>query len=168
MHFNSVSLSVPIPISVVNIHISSKPFQSSSPFIFRFTVATSSSSKEISVFSTSFAYEWSTKDKRSTTECLRIFQGPRRGMHILSMHVIMSSSCCSEKIVCVGSRTRYRAKAGPGLVKKIADLTIFNQSKGKSGSYAQAARVGIEDLTIFNQSKGKRQISSSPHFFKII
>jgi hypothetical protein len=56
---------------------------------------------------------------------------------------------------CVGSRTRDRAKAGPGLVKNIADLTIFNQSKGKSGSYAHAARVGIEDLTIFNQSKGK-------------
>jgi hypothetical protein len=56
---------------------------------------------------------------------------------------------------CVGSRTRDRAKAGPGLVKKIADLTIFNQSKGKSGSYAHAARVGIEYLTIFNQSKGK-------------
>jgi hypothetical protein len=55
----------------------------------------------------------------------------------------------------VGSRTRDRAKAGPGLVKKIADLTIFNQSKGKSGSYAHAARVGIEVLTIFNQSKGK-------------
>jgi hypothetical protein len=55
---------------------------------------------------------------------------------------------------CVGSRTRDRAKAGPGLVRKIADLTISNQSKGKSGSYAHAARVGIEDPTIFNQSKG--------------
>jgi hypothetical protein len=33
---------------------------------------------------------------------------------------------------CVYSRTRDRAKAGPGLVKKIADLTIFNQPKGKS------------------------------------
>jgi hypothetical protein len=40
-------------------------------------------------------------------------------------------------------------------MRKIADLTIFNQSKGKSGSYAHAARVGIEDPTIFNQSKGK-------------
>jgi hypothetical protein len=39
-------------------------------------------------------------------------------------------------------------------VRKIADLTIFNQSKGKSGSYAHAASVGIEDPTIFNQSKG--------------
>jgi hypothetical protein len=29
---------------------------------------------------------------------------------------------------CVRSRTQDRAKAGPGLVKKIADLTIFNQS----------------------------------------
>jgi hypothetical protein len=44
---------------------------------------------------------------------------------------------------CVGSRTRDQAKLGPGLVKKIADLTIFNQSKGKSGSYAHAARVGM-------------------------
>jgi hypothetical protein len=51
---------------------------------------------------------------------------------------------------CVGSRTRDRAKAGPGLVKKIADLTIFNQSKGKSGSYAQAASVGMQ-----NHSKSK-------------
>jgi hypothetical protein len=56
---------------------------------------------------------------------------------------------------CVGSRTRDRAKAGPGLVRKIADLTIFNQSKGKSGSYAHGTRVGIEDPTIFNQLKGK-------------
>jgi hypothetical protein len=55
---------------------------------------------------------------------------------------------------CVGSRTRDRAKAGSGLVKKIADLTIFNHSKGKSGSYAHATRMGIEDLKIFNQSKG--------------
>jgi hypothetical protein len=52
---------------------------------------------------------------------------------------------------CVGSRTRDCAKAGPGIVKKSTDLTIFNQSKGKSGSYAHAARVGIEDLKIFNQ-----------------
>jgi hypothetical protein len=42
------------------------------------------------------------------------------------------------------------AKLGPGLVKKIADLTIFNQSKGKSGSYAHAARVGVQ-----NHSKSK-------------
>jgi hypothetical protein len=51
---------------------------------------------------------------------------------------------------CVGSRTRDRAKAGPRIVKKIADITIFNQSKGKSGSYAHAARVGMH-----NHSKGK-------------
>jgi hypothetical protein len=51
---------------------------------------------------------------------------------------------------CVGSLTRDRAKAGPGLVKNIADLTIFNQSKGKSGSCAHAARVGMK-----NHSKGK-------------
>jgi hypothetical protein len=50
----------------------------------------------------------------------------------------------------VGSRTRDRAKAGPGLVKKIADLAIFNHSKGKSGSYAHAARVGMQ-----NHSKSK-------------
>jgi hypothetical protein len=51
---------------------------------------------------------------------------------------------------CVGSRTRDRAKAGPGLVKKIEDPTIFNQSKVKSGSYAHAARVGMQ-----NHSKSK-------------
>jgi hypothetical protein len=56
---------------------------------------------------------------------------------------------------CGGSRTRDRAKAGPGLARKIADLTIFNQSKGKSGSYGHATRVGIEHPTIFNQLKGK-------------
>jgi hypothetical protein len=56
---------------------------------------------------------------------------------------------------CVESRTRARAKVGPGIVRKIADLKIFNQSKGKSGSYAHSARVGIEDPTIFKQSKGK-------------
>jgi hypothetical protein len=46
---------------------------------------------------------------------------------------------------CVGSRTRDRAKLGPGIMKKIADLTIFNQSKGNSGSYAHAARVGMQN-----------------------
>jgi hypothetical protein len=51
---------------------------------------------------------------------------------------------------CVGSRTQDRVKTGPGLVKKIADLTIFNQSKGNSGSYAHAARMGIQ-----NHSKSK-------------
>jgi hypothetical protein len=35
-----------------------------------------------------------------------------------------------------GSRTRDRAKAEPGLVKKIADPAIFNQSSGKSVSYS--------------------------------
>jgi hypothetical protein len=39
-------------------------------------------------------------------------------------------------------------------VKEIADLTIFNQSKVNSVSYAYEARVEIEDLAIFNQSKG--------------
>jgi hypothetical protein len=56
---------------------------------------------------------------------------------------------------CVGSRTQDRVMVGPGLERKIADVTIFNQSKGKSGSYGHAARVGIEDPAIFNQSKGK-------------
>jgi hypothetical protein len=51
---------------------------------------------------------------------------------------------------CVGSRTRDRVKIGPGLVKKIVDLTIFNHSKGKSGSYAHATRVGMQ-----NHSKNK-------------
>jgi hypothetical protein len=37
-----------------------------------------------------------------------------------------------------------------GLEKKIVDHIIFNQSKGKSGSYAHAARVGMQ-----NHSKGK-------------
>jgi hypothetical protein len=48
-----------------------------------------------------------------------------------------------------GSRTQDRAKAEPGL-EKIADLTMFNQSRGKSGSYAHAARVGMQ-----NHSKSK-------------
>jgi hypothetical protein len=51
---------------------------------------------------------------------------------------------------CVGSRTRDRVKAEPGLVKKIADLTILNKSKGNIGSYAHAARVGMQ-----NHSKSK-------------
>jgi hypothetical protein len=51
---------------------------------------------------------------------------------------------------CVGSRARDRAKLGPGLMKNIVDLTIFNQSKGKIGSYAHAARVGMQ-----NHSKSK-------------
>jgi hypothetical protein len=46
---------------------------------------------------------------------------------------------------CVEIRTQDRAKLGPGRVKKIADLTIFNQSTGKSGSYAPAASVGMEN-----------------------
>jgi hypothetical protein len=50
----------------------------------------------------------------------------------------------------VGSQTQDQVKLGPGLVKKIADITIFNRSKGKSGSHAHAARVGMQ-----NQSKSK-------------
>jgi hypothetical protein len=49
-----------------------------------------------------------------------------------------------------GSRTRDRAKLGPGVVKKIADLTIINKSKGKSGSHDHAARVGMQ-----NRSRSK-------------
>jgi hypothetical protein len=54
----------------------------------------------------------------------------------------------------VGSQTWDRVKLGPRLVKKIADLTIFNQSKGKSGSYGHAARVEMQ-----NHAKSK----SLPH-----
>jgi hypothetical protein len=43
---------------------------------------------------------------------------------------------------CVGSRTRDRAKAEHGLLKKIADHAIFNQSSGKSVSYSHAGCVG--------------------------
>jgi hypothetical protein len=39
--------------------------------------------------------------------------------------------------------------AGPRIVKMIADLAIFNQSKGKSGYYTSE-----QDITIFNQAKG--------------
>jgi hypothetical protein len=49
------------------------------------------------------------------------------------------------RVLHVGSRTWDRAKMGPGRVKKIADLMIFNQSKGNSGSYAHAARVGMKN-----------------------
>jgi hypothetical protein len=41
-----------------------------------------------------------------------------------------------------GSRTRDRAKAEPGLVKKIADPAIFNQSSGKSVSCSHVDCVG--------------------------
>jgi hypothetical protein len=56
------------------------------------------------------------------------------------------------KLICSDFKTmtRDRAKKEPGVVKKIADLTIFNQSKGKSGSYAHAACVGMQ-----NHSKSK-------------
>jgi hypothetical protein len=43
---------------------------------------------------------------------------------------------------CVESQTRDRAKAEPGLVKKIADPAIFNQSSGKSVSYSHTDCVG--------------------------
>jgi hypothetical protein len=57
---------------------------------------------------------------------------------------------------CVGSLTRDRAKAEPGLVNKIADPTIFNQSSGKSVFYSHAARVG--------QEKHVKHIPASLHF----
>jgi hypothetical protein len=47
----------------------------------------------------------------------------------------------------VGSRTRDRMKQGHGRVKKIADPKIFNQSAGKSVSYAHAAHLGMEKHT---------------------
>jgi hypothetical protein len=43
---------------------------------------------------------------------------------------------------CVRSRTWDRAKAEPGLVKKIADPAIFNQSSGKSVSYSHTDCLG--------------------------
>jgi hypothetical protein len=43
---------------------------------------------------------------------------------------------------CVGSRTRDRARVEPGLVKKIVDPAIVNQSSGKSISYSHADCVG--------------------------
>jgi hypothetical protein len=48
---------------------------------------------------------------------------------------------------CVGSRTRDQMKQGHGRVKKIADPKIFNQSTGKSVSYAHDARMGMEKHT---------------------
>jgi co-chaperonin GroES (HSP10) len=45
---------------------------------------------------------------------------------------------------CVGSQTRDRAKQRPRCMKKIADPMIFKQSTGKSVSYADATRVGME------------------------
>jgi hypothetical protein len=44
----------------------------------------------------------------------------------------------------IGSRTRDCAKAEPGLVKKIADPAIFNQSSGKSVSITHVDLVGQE------------------------
>jgi hypothetical protein len=45
-----------------------------------------------------------------------------------------STSWFEVKYVNVGSRTRDRERAKPGLVKKFADPAIFNQSPGKSVS----------------------------------
>jgi hypothetical protein len=45
---------------------------------------------------------------------------------------------------CFGSRTRYRAKRGPRLVKTIADPAIFNDSKRKSVFPAHATRAWQE------------------------
>jgi hypothetical protein len=65
-------------------------------------------------------------------------------MYVLNMLNVITV-CGNSPSHIVGSQTRDRAKLGPGLVKKIADLAIFNQSKQKSGSYAHAARVGMEN-----------------------
>jgi hypothetical protein len=51
---------------------------------------------------------------------------------------------------CWGNRTRDRAKLGTVFVENIADLTIFNHSKGNSGSYPHATCVGMH-----NHSKSK-------------
>jgi hypothetical protein len=50
----------------------------------------------------------------------------------------------TETQECVGCRTQDRAKRGPRRVKKVADSEIFDQSTGKSVSYAQVVRVGQE------------------------
>jgi hypothetical protein len=42
----------------------------------------------------------------------------------------------------VGSQTRDSAKTEPGIVKKIADPAIFNQSSGKSVSFSHVDCVG--------------------------
>jgi hypothetical protein len=47
---------------------------------------------------------------------------------------IWGKSIASPKGKTVESRTRDRAKAEPGLLKKIVDPAIFNQSSGKSVS----------------------------------
>jgi hypothetical protein len=44
----------------------------------------------------------------------------------------------------VGNQTRDGAKAEPGLVKRIADPAIFNQSSGKSVSFSHVDFVGQE------------------------
>jgi hypothetical protein len=66
----------------------------------------------------------------------------------------------------VGSPTRDPTKAEPELVEKIAEFTIINQSKGKSGSYAHAAHMRMQNhsksksllhLTSLKQSRRKQQ-----------
>jgi hypothetical protein len=59
--------------------------------------------------------------------------------------------------VSIGSRTRDREKAEPGLVKKIADPAIFNQPSGKSVSIFPRGSRGPE-------KNAKKQISASPRF----
>jgi hypothetical protein len=60
------------------------------------------------------------------------------GPFYVSQRAMFEQSQISKSTDCttayVGSRTRDRAKAEPGLVKKIADPAIFNQSSGKSVS----------------------------------
>jgi hypothetical protein len=71
---------------------------------------------------------------------------------------------------CVGSRTRDYAKAEPGLVKKIADPAIFNQSSGKSvsifprGSRGPGKTLKIRSL-LHLTSKG--QSSKTAEFAKL-
>jgi hypothetical protein len=67
----------------------------------------------------------------------------------------------------VGSRTRDRAKQGPGRVENFADTMIFNQSTGKSVSFAHAARVGMEkhakNRSVLHLTS--RELSSRQHQF---
>ena len=67
---------------------------------------------------------------------------------------------------CVGSRTRDRAKRGPGLVKKIEDPPIFNESSGKSVLPARAAREqeakkGVLHARVAREQEGKHTKSRS-------
>jgi hypothetical protein len=66
-----------------------------------------------------------------------IVEGPMLTPHHEEIDLSTDDEITTEldpKWMAVGIRTQYRAKAEPGLVKKIADPAIFNQSSGKSVS----------------------------------